>query len=272
MSDQNVVSACVISLGMFKLDIEPLSSKLKNHREAHEDYLKKTKKHTDTLRGIVEQARRVHPSDPYLEYACKFTIRVHELLVYVSETCPSSKVERTKLVAVTPMNRNRKSLKEEMHEMRYQSRNSHDSYSHQSHHDPNDSEKLLTELNNDVKNDLEDFNRCIRSMRTIHDKLFDIDDQSKTDLEKSIIKFLDGQRVLNMFVKNNVNDIIIKMKQNEKNFQTKIKNMERKLDEWSKSKNVSSKQTDRTGPPPPQPQTEQVNAVFIRNGKSLSKI
>nr|GEV74178.1 hypothetical protein [Tanacetum cinerariifolium] len=37
--------------------------------------------------------------------------------------------------------------------------NSHDSYSHQSHHDPNDSEKLLTKLNNDVRNDLEDFKR-----------------------------------------------------------------------------------------------------------------
>ncbi|GKC30551.1 hypothetical protein Tco_1037845 [Tanacetum coccineum] len=58
----------------------------------------------------------------------------------------------------------------------YQKRNSYDSYSHRSYHDPNDSEKSLTELNNDVKNDLEDFNRCIRSMRTVHDKLFDQDD------------------------------------------------------------------------------------------------
>ncbi|GKB90819.1 reverse transcriptase domain-containing protein [Tanacetum coccineum] len=90
----------------------------------------------------------------------------------------------------------------------YQNRNSHDSYSHQSYHD--DSEKSLTELNKDVKNDLEDFKRCIRSMRTIHDKLFDRDDgkttsvlpnkkskpinqepQSKTDFEKLMTKFLD---------------------------------------------------------------------------------
>ncbi|GJV58274.1 reverse transcriptase domain-containing protein [Tanacetum coccineum] len=34
----------------------------------------------------------------------------------------------------------------------YQNRNSHDSFSHQSLHDPNDSEKSLTELNNDVRN------------------------------------------------------------------------------------------------------------------------
>ncbi|GKD36420.1 hypothetical protein Tco_1251929 [Tanacetum coccineum] len=124
-------------------------------------------------------------------------------------------------------------------------------------------------------------------MRTVHWKLFAIDDgkttgvlpnkesktvnqepQSKTDFEKSINKFLDGQRVTNMFFKNNVNDIIINMKKSEKNFQTKIKNMERKLDEWSKSQNVSSEQTDRTDPPPPPAQTEQVNAVFTGSGKS----
>ncbi|GJX44428.1 reverse transcriptase domain-containing protein [Tanacetum coccineum] len=170
----------------------------------------------------------------------------------------------------------------------YQNRNSYDSYSHQSHHDRNDSEKSLTELNNDVRNDLEDFKRCIRSMRTVQWKLYDRDDhkttgvllnkkfetinqepQSKTDFEKSITKFLDGQRVTNMFFKNNINDMILKMKQNEKNFQTKIKNMERKIDEWSKSQNISSEQTDRTDPPPPpQAHTEQVNAVFTGSGKS----
>ncbi|GJY02906.1 sec23/sec24 transport family protein [Tanacetum coccineum] len=150
----------------------------------------------------------------------------------------------------------------------YQNQNSHDSYSHQSHHDPNDSEKSLTDLNNDVKNDLEDFKRCILSMRTVHDKLFDRDDQSKTDLKKSITKFLDGQRVTNIFVKNNINDIIIKMKQNKKNCRTIYKNIERKLDEWSKSQNVSSEQTDRTDLPPPQAHTEHVNAVFTRSRKS----
>ncbi|GKA81925.1 hypothetical protein Tco_0788673 [Tanacetum coccineum] len=125
---------------------------------------------------------------------------------------------------------------------------SHDSYFLQSHHDPNDPEKSLTELIRDVKNDLEDFKCYVRSMRTVHDKIFDKDDQSKTDLEKSITKFLDGQRVTNMFFKNNVNDIIIKTKQNEKNCQTSFKNLERIIDEWSKSQNMSSEQTDRTDP------------------------
>ncbi|GKD24043.1 hypothetical protein Tco_1225746 [Tanacetum coccineum] len=65
-----------------------------------------------------------------------------------------------------------------------QNRNSHDLFSRQSHHDPNDSEKSLTDLNNDVKNDLKDFKRCVCSMRTVHYKLYERDGQSKTDLEK----------------------------------------------------------------------------------------
>ncbi|GKC54310.1 hypothetical protein Tco_1077055 [Tanacetum coccineum] len=40
------------------------------------------------------------------------------------------------------------------------------------------------------------------------------------------------------------------------------------MDEWSKSQNISSEQTDRTDPPPPQAHTEQVNAVFTGSGKS----
>nr|GEW88834.1 hypothetical protein [Tanacetum cinerariifolium] len=169
----------------------------------------------------------------------------------------------------------------------HQNRISHNVFSRQSHHDPNASKKSLTELNNDLKKDLEDFKIYVCSMRTIHDKPYDRDDgkttgvlpkkkskpinqepQSKTDLEKSITKFLDGQRVSNMFVKNNVNKIIIKMKKNENNFQTIFKNMERKIDEWSKFQNVPSKQTDWTEPqPPPQAHTEHVNVVFTGSGK-----
>ncbi|GJZ87580.1 hypothetical protein Tco_0659190 [Tanacetum coccineum] len=38
------------------------------------------------------------------------------------------------------------------------------------------------ELDNNVKNDLEDFKRCIRSMRTVHWKLFARDDGKTTDV------------------------------------------------------------------------------------------
>ncbi|GJS62195.1 reverse transcriptase domain-containing protein [Tanacetum coccineum] len=163
-----------------------------------------------------------------------------------------------------------KSLKEEMHEMRKNYNNcggDNDDTPVCERHEANSIQ--FQELNNDLKNDLEDFKSCISSMRTVHDKLLDKDDQSKTDLEKSMTKFLDGQRISNMFVKNNINDIIIKMKQNEKNCQTIFKNMERKIDEWSKSQNAYSKQTDRTDPPPPQAHTEHVNVVFTGSEKSI---
>ncbi|GJZ20745.1 hypothetical protein Tco_0557335 [Tanacetum coccineum] len=67
--DASPNNACVIAPGMFKLDLEPLSHILKNNREAHEDYLQQTKEHTDTLRGLVERARKQNPSDPHLDYA-----------------------------------------------------------------------------------------------------------------------------------------------------------------------------------------------------------
>ncbi|GJT08727.1 putative reverse transcriptase domain-containing protein [Tanacetum coccineum] len=143
----------------------------------------------------------------------------------------------------------------------YQNQNSHDSHYEQPQSNI-DFGKSLTELNNDVKYDLEHFKSCIRSMRTVPDKLFYKDDQSKTDLGKLITKFLDCQRVTNMFVKNHVNDMIIKMKQNEKTCQTIYKDTKRKIDEWSKSQNPPSE------PPPPQTHTEHVNAVFIGSGKS----
>ncbi|GKD12932.1 hypothetical protein Tco_1197339, partial [Tanacetum coccineum] len=47
----------VIALGMYKLDLEPLSSKFLRNREAHVAYLKHTQEHADTLRDIVEHAR-----------------------------------------------------------------------------------------------------------------------------------------------------------------------------------------------------------------------
>ncbi|GJW19068.1 hypothetical protein Tco_0026504 [Tanacetum coccineum] len=57
--------------------------------------------------------------------------------------------------------------------------------------------------------------------------------------------------------------------QNEKNFQTIYKIMERKIDELEKTQNIPLEQTDRTDPPPPpQAQTEHVNVVFTGSGES----
>ncbi|GJT49594.1 retrovirus-related pol polyprotein from transposon TNT 1-94 [Tanacetum coccineum] len=106
----NVVSkrSATIAPGMFKLDIEPISHRLKNNKDAHEVYLEKTIENTDTLRGLLECARKQNPSEPLLESACMFTKHVQELLVYVSKTCPSLTKPCEKLAAVTPMNKEKR--------------------------------------------------------------------------------------------------------------------------------------------------------------------
>ncbi|GJX09336.1 hypothetical protein Tco_0199195 [Tanacetum coccineum] len=63
LKGKNVVDTAVskpnatIALGMFKLDIEPISHMLKNNRDAHEVYIDKTIENTDTLHRFVERAR-----------------------------------------------------------------------------------------------------------------------------------------------------------------------------------------------------------------------
>ncbi|GJZ59468.1 hypothetical protein Tco_0615284 [Tanacetum coccineum] len=98
----------VIAPVVHKVELEPLSPKLKNNREAHVDYIRITKENADTLRDIVEQARTSNPLDNALAYACMYTKQIQELLVYVSDTCPSSPLKSEKLVAVTPMNKAKK--------------------------------------------------------------------------------------------------------------------------------------------------------------------
>ncbi|GKD73080.1 hypothetical protein Tco_1331362 [Tanacetum coccineum] len=93
---------------MYKLDLEPLSPKLRKNKEARVDYLKKAKEDADTLRDIVEQARAQQPLHSALEYACKFTTWIQELLVYVSATCPSPLNKNEKSVASTTMNKSKK--------------------------------------------------------------------------------------------------------------------------------------------------------------------
>ena len=115
-----------------------------------------------------------------------------------------------------------------------------------------------------MKKDLEDFKRCMRT--GYRWSLLTRDEISKSDLEKSLTKLLDDQKTSIMSFKRDVNNTLIIMKQNDRNF---FKNMERKLDKWEKSLNLSSEQTDGTEPPLlPQAQTEQVNAVFTEYGKS----
>ncbi|GJZ27773.1 retrovirus-related pol polyprotein from transposon TNT 1-94 [Tanacetum coccineum] len=82
-SVQPVHNSNVVTSTVYKVDLQPLSPCIKNNREAHVNYLKITQEHIDTLRGIVEHARALIPFDNALDYACKYTQRIQELLVYV---------------------------------------------------------------------------------------------------------------------------------------------------------------------------------------------
>ncbi|GJV38655.1 retrovirus-related pol polyprotein from transposon TNT 1-94 [Tanacetum coccineum] len=104
----SINNSCVIAPEMYKLDLEPLSPKLRKNWEAHVDYLQKAKEHADTLRDIVEQARAQQPLDNALANACKFTTCIQELLVYVNATCLSSLKKNEKSVVSTPMNKSKK--------------------------------------------------------------------------------------------------------------------------------------------------------------------
>nr|GEW09365.1 hypothetical protein [Tanacetum cinerariifolium] len=59
----------LFALAMLKLELEPLSPKLKNNKEAYVDYIKIDKENADTLRDIVEQAGTSNPLDNALAYA-----------------------------------------------------------------------------------------------------------------------------------------------------------------------------------------------------------
>nr|GEY12805.1 retrovirus-related Pol polyprotein from transposon TNT 1-94 [Tanacetum cinerariifolium]GEY68612.1 retrovirus-related Pol polyprotein from transposon TNT 1-94 [Tanacetum cinerariifolium] len=89
LKGRNVIDTAVlkpiatIAPRMFKLDIEPISHRLKNSRDAHECYFEKTIENTETLRG-------------------------YELLVYVSKTFPSLTKPYEILVDVTPMDKDKK--------------------------------------------------------------------------------------------------------------------------------------------------------------------
>ncbi|GJU15856.1 hypothetical protein Tco_1143822, partial [Tanacetum coccineum] len=114
LKGKNVVDTAVskpnatIAPGIFKLDIEPISLRLKNNKDAHEVYIEKNIEYTDTLCGFVERARTQYPSKPLLEFACMFTKHVRELLVYASQTCLNSPKPSEKLVAVTPINKDKR--------------------------------------------------------------------------------------------------------------------------------------------------------------------
>nr|GFC85422.1 hypothetical protein [Tanacetum cinerariifolium] len=89
---------------LLKVDVTPVVSKLRKNRTAHTDYIRHTKKEAAILRKIVESERRLSPLNTSLDYACKYTRRIQELLMILQQTCPYLTDIGTKLETVTPKN------------------------------------------------------------------------------------------------------------------------------------------------------------------------
>ncbi|GJS58520.1 retrovirus-related pol polyprotein from transposon TNT 1-94 [Tanacetum coccineum] len=52
----------------------------------------------------IELAKAKQPLDSELDFACKYSTRIQELLVYVQDMCPNAITPSSKKIAVTPMN------------------------------------------------------------------------------------------------------------------------------------------------------------------------
>nr|GEW27344.1 retrovirus-related Pol polyprotein from transposon TNT 1-94 [Tanacetum cinerariifolium] len=73
---------------LLRIDVALLAPKLRNNRTAHYDYLKHTQEETATLREIVENERLLSLLNTSLDYACKYTKQIQELLMILKQTCP----------------------------------------------------------------------------------------------------------------------------------------------------------------------------------------
>ncbi|GJZ60599.1 integrase, catalytic region, zinc finger, CCHC-type containing protein [Tanacetum coccineum] len=110
----------ILNRNALKQEIESLKQTLSKHvkekeSDAHIDYIKHTQEHVDTLRELVKHARALRPLDSDLDYAYKYAKQIQEVLVYVTATCPSLTEPSEKLVAITPLNENKKVRNEEFY-------------------------------------------------------------------------------------------------------------------------------------------------------------
>nr|GEW21665.1 hypothetical protein [Tanacetum cinerariifolium] len=104
----DVVPSHPIDPELLKVDVAPLAPKLWNNRTVHSYYLRHTQEETTTLREIVKQGRLLNPLNNSLDYACKYTKRIQELLIIIRQTCPCINNFGDKLMVVTPMNKTKR--------------------------------------------------------------------------------------------------------------------------------------------------------------------
>ncbi|GJY67816.1 hypothetical protein Tco_0470798 [Tanacetum coccineum] len=92
----------------FKLNLEPLASKVLKNKDAHLEYIKPSREHAVILQEKVESTSALIPLDSNLDLAYKYVQRIQEVLVYIRDTCPCLIRPSEKLVAGTPKNKDKK--------------------------------------------------------------------------------------------------------------------------------------------------------------------
>nr|GEU59063.1 hypothetical protein [Tanacetum cinerariifolium] len=92
----------VLVITALKEQLDKLKGKA--NRTAHIDYIRHTQGEAATLRKIIESERLLSPLNTSLDYACKYTRRIQELLVILQQTCPYLTDIETKLETVIPKN------------------------------------------------------------------------------------------------------------------------------------------------------------------------
>nr|GEW20736.1 hypothetical protein [Tanacetum cinerariifolium] len=70
--------------------------------------LKHTQEEAAILKEIMDQGKSKNPLNAYLEYACKYTKQIQELLIVIKQTCPIFNNSKEKLVVVTPKNKDKR--------------------------------------------------------------------------------------------------------------------------------------------------------------------
>nr|GEV92010.1 hypothetical protein [Tanacetum cinerariifolium] len=82
------VSLNPIDPELLKVDVTPVVLKLRKNRTTHIDYIRHNQREAATLRKIVESERLLSPLNTSLDYVCKYTRRIQELLMILQQTCP----------------------------------------------------------------------------------------------------------------------------------------------------------------------------------------
>ncbi|GJU92722.1 integrase, catalytic region, zinc finger, CCHC-type containing protein [Tanacetum coccineum] len=109
---QDIVHICVNSIATLtnnaKMEQDYIDEYSENLMLKVELAKKEHMEDADILRELVKHARALRHLDSDLDSACKYAKRIQEVPVYVTATCPSLTKPSEKLVAITPLNKNKK--------------------------------------------------------------------------------------------------------------------------------------------------------------------